>query len=725
MAKIPTLSDAPRLRESDPRQPTQNPNEAGREFGQIGAIADQVSSGMMRLHKKQQAEADKVSYTKNNIALTESFNEVTSQLNEEYRANKPNYEGYSDSAMERMDVHKTMILEQTPESAKAATALAFDQKMASFKNKFKTFESAKKSEFAYNETQSTVEQSGNSSYTKYSPIDTLEQMTQLNNLVSTSSKYDAREKQVLLGKVKDLPKHMVNGVLDRENTSEMRQALNDLQNKEDNPIFSSMDPMDLEKAEKKLRNKLEYKKNESVTASNKNYKNLIAAHKAGMLTGSPQDVQMSNNVKNELIMAHGADDAAPMIDKIEAYEAVSQHQKDNAFSPMDIEKSSSEIAEGSGDRLTSMGSKARVSEILKSAEKQRRKDMETDFASYVTKNDFSASQNSAAMISLIGDPTGRERAANDYFTTVDERAKQSGIPLNKVSYLDKNLKGHYGKISDLMEAGNYKAADAMFQDLDQATGGRGYKLADELDIPKEMAFVSELADPKDRLNALKSMNDKELDGIYKNIATSRNIDDKIVRESLMENDLMSAMSLEDGGTSEGAAHTNAMFNTVHREYKRIISSSPMINDKDAQKQAWGIVEKRYETIEQGGNMIPLPKKYNADNAQNFLDKYSRNADYVSKFNLKVPEGRTSEEMNNGLSSDSRWVYSRKHDGVVLMAKQGDSRYRAVLNKDKQQVVVKYEDLAAEEYSEDEKRKQARNYIKIMGQKYKPSQGRGF
>ena len=723
------LADKPRVSGADPLDPTQSPREAGAGFRQVGQIADQVAGSMFQLRKKQQAEADKVSYTKAGIAFSQGFNQESKSMEEQYNSNQPNHEGFAADGVERMKAHRDSIVDASPESARDSISLALDQQMLKFENRFNSKEAQGKSSFARVEAKNMIGGSSDLAYsTPYSasaPLDALEEQARLTNLITSSSQYDNQGKAVLLDKIKKIPGDMVQGVIDREDDIEMRQLLDDMDSEDMGPVFGAMDPQDITKAKAKIKRKLEYQSSEKKSEVNINRRNLISAHKAGLMTNSPEDRRISDNTKNELIAVHGADKAAAMIDEIETYEAVSEHQRDNAFENIDIDKTSEEIASGS-DRLSELGSKAKIQNILKSSERDRKKAMEKDFANYVSSHDSSAAMNSRSMISMGGDPENRQKAARDYFNTIDHRALQSGIPANKVKYLDQNLKRHYGKINDLMNAGDHQAAAALLSDFDAATGEKAYKLMDELDLPKSVAVVSEISDPQDRLNALSAINNKELDEIYKTTSVSRGISDKTIREELMDNDLMRGMSLEDGGTAEGAIHTNAMFKAVHMEYKRLITTNPTMSSENAKEAAWGIFEKRYDTLDQKGNSIPIPKKFNVDNAQNFIDTYTGSgSDYVKDFNLKLTPkasgaSTTSEEMNDGLASDGRWVYNRGQGGLVLMARQGESRYRFVPDVNGKPVIKTFEELDANNYAENERRKKAAEFIKTMGR----SRGRG-
>ena len=720
MAKIPSLGGSNRVRSSDPLAPSLSPRDAAAPFKQAGDLAGKVGQGLTNLRNKQVAEANKVSYVKSNIAFSESFNQISSDLEGEFRETRPDHEGYAEEGIKRLADRKDEILDEVPESARNSVSLSFDQSMSKYGERLKSQESSRKSQYATTETEGMIDDASDGSYSNYSPMDTLEHTRRLQGLVGGSSKFDGRGKQVLNNRIDKVNSNMLKGVIDREDPAEMRRALSDLQSEDMKPVFGSMDPEMITKTVAKLSKKINYQNSEAKSNILKSKNDAISAFKAGLIGTSPKEVKMIENLKTKIQAALG-DDAASVIDEIETHQAINEHMSENAFGEIDSDALSTEISSGSKDELSRLGSKAKSSRVIEVAERNRKKAMEADFASYASKHDSSVSINSKAMISMAGDPVKRQKAANKYFNTIDSRAKQAGIPANKITYLDDNLKNQYKGIGEALNSGSPEMAAAMIADFDQAVGGRGYKLMDELDIPKDVAIVSEVMDPQDQANVLKSINNPELDETYKNVAIRRGLKDTKVRQELMDRDLMKGVSLEDGGTQAGAIHTNAMFNTVHREYKRLITSNPNISHEDAKKSAWGIFEKRYDTLEQNGDRIPIPKKFNSDNAQNFLDKYNGSADYVKDFDLKLTPKKngvstTVDEMNGGLADNARWVFNRKQGGLILMARQGDSKYRFVPNKDGKPVIKTFEEIDAFDYADSLKRKQTNDFIKIMGQR---------
>jgi len=693
MAKIPMLSGSPRLRQSDPLAPTLSAREAGAPFKQKAALADQVAGGMFQLQKKQQAEADKVSYTKANIGLSESFNEVSSQMEKEYREGKPNHEGYADDAMERMEVHKTFILEQTPESAKGQVSLAFDQKMSQMKGRVQSFESGKKSEYAFNETKGMVQDASNGTYSHYSPLDTLETSRRLQGLVATSSQFDQKSKQVLLKQMADLPKDMLDGVLDREDPSEMRRALHDIDSEDMEPVFGSMDPVAVTKAKAKLKRKLEYKSSEGKKELNTKYNNLMAAYKGGTLKG-PEARKISNDVKNELTMRLGQEKAGPMIDQIETQEAISSHANDAPFESWDTDAVSKEIAGSNKDPLTRAASQARVKSSLDQKKLAMQNEFKKDPASYIMKHDQGIALNAQAMMG-----TNNMKEANEAFSSMmiglSSRYDQMGTPVTQRKYVPDALKAHYGgALNQFISQGNHKEAAGLMNDFVARTGDNSFRFYDELGLPDKYAAVTEVGTPEGRTRVMRNlMNEKEdINPRYEGIQGKQS--DPTIQAFLRNDPMYKAIMSEDGGlnTSSGV-RAESMLKVAQVEYK--LAKLNGDDDDTAKDRAWSSMSDSYDIIPNAGGHIPIKKgKHSSENAKLFLDNNTKaNIDYMNKFGLKLHEGSSMEATNEQFRKNSRWTYNRKSDSMVLgVYDPSQARWARAEKKDGGLVSVKLSDI---------------------------------
>ena len=92
---------------------------------------------------------------------------------------------------------------------------------------------------------------------------------------------------------------------------------------------------------------------------------------------------------------------------------------------------------------------------------------------------------------------------------------------------------------------------------------------------------------------------------------------------------------------------------------------------------------------------------------------------MKDFDLKLTPKKngvstTADEMNSGLADNARWVFNRKQGGLILMARQGDSKYRFVPNKDGKPVVKTFEEIDSFDYADSLRKKQTNDFIKIMG-----------
>jgi len=692
MAKLPTLTDAPRVSMRAQVAPTIRPGEAGASFRQQAQIAGQIGQGLMQLRKKQIAESNKVAYSKSNIELTKNFNDTERQMDEEYRTNKPNFDGYAADGMERMIDRRDEILENAPESARESINIAFDEKMVRMEQKFHSKEAHKKSEYAMFETKDQIKLASQDSYQTYDPIGSLDKAKRLSGLVATSSQFDEKGKAVLNNQINDIPTDMLEGVLDREDPSEMRKALADIDDPSMGVIFGAMDPRAVTRTKSKLKRKLEYKKMEGIKEIKGKYTDSITGLSKGTLNpANPEHKQILRDVKNELVIKMG-EDGRVMVDNIEAYEMSSSMIKENAFElhKIDPKTAASEITADVSDPLKRAASKGRVAQIIESQRQAMMKEMAKDPATYITKNDSGISLNTREIIGS-DDP----KAFNDYMNSMDSRYDQMGVPAHQRKYINETLKTHYGdNINRFIDSNDPKSAAAVINELTEKSGDNLYRFYDELGIPEKYAAVSEIKDPDARTRIMSNlMNEKEdIDPRYKGIADSKS--DKDIMASLRDNSMYTAIIGQDAGQNTASGrNAEALLKVAQVEYK-----SARLNGSDheeAQVKAWERISKGYDIVENGNFPIPVrTSKHQADKVRNFLSNNTKvEMDYVNKYGLNVPEGSNMAEMNESLKEGSFWSYNKKSDSLrLLYYNKGQARYQEARKIDGSPVMVPLEEI---------------------------------
>ncbi len=723
MARIPTLSDAPRVSTRANISPTQRPGEAGAGFRQVSQIAGQMGEGLMNLRRKQIAESNKVAYTKSNIELSKNFNDLDREMEEEYRSNKPNFDGYAEDGMERLNQRRDSILEKAPESARDSINLAFDEKMAKMESRFQNKESFQKSQYATFETKNQLKLASQDSYQTADPIEVMNKMNNLAVSVESSSLFDARGKAVLRNQINELPKDMLNGVLDRENTAEMKEVLDSMDDPVMGRVYGQMDPKVVTKAKTSLERKLKYKETEGINEVKGKYSDGITGLSMGTLKPkNPEHKQILTNLKNEIGTKMG-ESGRELIANIEAHEAASNLLSEHAFDvhKVDSKVSASEISSGISDPLQQAASKGRVGKIIESQRQTMLKDMKDDPANYIAKNDSGVALSAREMVA-----TKNPRAYNDMMNAMNSRYDQMGTPVNQREFMSAPIKNHFeGSFKTFITNGDHKSAEALIADFDTMTNGAGHKHFDELDIPKEYAVVSELPDKQDRLNAVKNLMDTELKGAYDLRRLDSNLKEGDIKVDLSRHPILEAMSVQDGGTRAGAQHTKAMYDTVYNEYKRVVVTNPNMDHKTAIKEAWKGFEKRYVTLKSRGGTIPISRKHNTVNTQNFIDTYTSGADFTKDFDIRLPKkpsgiSTTKEEMNDSLKTEGRWVYNRKAEGLTLMGRNDLGRYGPVFDNKGKPVIRTFEQINNEVYTNDVKKEKARKFDEFV----KKRSGRG-
>jgi len=721
MARIPTLSDAPRLSTRAQVDPTLRPGEAGAGFRQISQISDQIGAGLQNIRNKQIAEANKVSYTKSNIELTKSFNDLDRDMEGEYRQAKPNFDGYAEDGMERLNRRRDEILEQAPESARDSINLAFDGKMAQMEQRFKNKETHEKSQYAIFENKNQIKIADQDVYQTSDPMATMSKMNDLAVSVSSSSLFDEKGKEVLRRQIDDLPKSMLNGVIDREDPAEMRNTLESMDDPALSKVYSRMDPKVVTKARASIERKLKYKEQEGINEVKGKYSDSIAGLSMGTLNPTnPDHKQILTKVKNEIVVKMG-EDGRELVANIEAYEASSSELKEHAFDlqNMDTDLTSSNITSDIKDPLAQAASKGRVKRIMDSQKQTMVKEFQKDPASYISKHDAGIALSSKEMIA-----SKSPRAYNNMINAMDSRYDSMGVPAHQREYINQDIKNHYQSPFKTMVANeDYKGAAALLRDFDIMSNGKAYKHFGELDIPKSYAVVSELPDQQDQINAIKNLMDKELPKSYELARLNSNIKESDIKQDLAANPLLEAMSNQRGGTIEGAEHTRAMYDTVYNEYKRIVVTNPNMDHATATKEAWKGFEKRYDIIKGNGYNIPISKTHNTENTQNFVDTYTGSAPYTKDFDLYLPTkpngvSTTADEMNESIARNGRWVYDRGAEGLTLMVKDDLGKWRPTFKKGKDgkptPMTLKYEQINTSIYTDNKKAARQRslaNFIK--------------
>ena len=671
MAKIPALTDSPRVRQADPLQPTLTPGQAAAPFKETAKFAESVAGSLSQLRQKQQKEADKVSYTKANIGLSQSFNNISSEMEEEYRSTKPNYEGYAQDGVARLEARRDEILESSPDSAKAQISLAFDQKMARMGERFNSTESARKSEYARIETDGMISDASTKAYQSSSPLEAMEDMGRLKGLVISSSKYDEKGKKVLLGRIEDIPKDLVNGVLDREDPAEMRQTLNDLNSEAMGPVFGSMDPRIITKAKSRLEKKIAYKNNEGLKETRGKYKDSISALQNKTLNPlNPRDKKILSNVKNEIETRMGEEGRA-FIDNIEAYEKASEISTENAFSitQFDPESESLEISSDIKDPLKRAGSRGKVKQILNSQKASMQNDLAKDPASYLMKHD-------SAIALQVNEIVGSNDPLvfKEYMNSMDSRYDELGTPGHQRKYVPAPLKEHYGgAINRFIDSGDFKSASAMMNELSAKSGDDFFKFYDELGIPDKYAGVPEILDPDARTRTMKNLMNEEEVINPRYLGHAKKKRDVDIKSDLRKSSFYQSIIGEDAKSSPTSGRrAESLLSAAQVAYKLAI-----LNDStkaEAETKAWEDLSAGYEMVDNGEFPIAvnIKKHGNGIKTKLYIDNNTKaDIDYVNKYNLDLGGG-SMDARNAQFKRGSAWTYNRKSDSLRLVVHENGS-----------------------------------------------------
>lgn len=720
MARIPTLSDAPRVSNRVKVAPTLSPGEAGAGFRQVSQVAGQISDGLMQIRNKQIAEANKVSYTKSNIELTKSFNDLDRELEGAYRESKPNFDGYAEDGMERLNRRRDEILEQAPESARDSINLAFDGKMAQMEQRFRNKETYEKSQYAIFENKNQIKIADQDVYRTPDPIATMSKMNDLAVSIKTSSLFDEKGKAVLYKQIDDLPKSMLDGVIEREDVSEMRKTIDSMDDPALSKVYSRMDPKVVTKARASIERKLKYKEQEGINDVKGKYSDAITGLSMGTLKPTdPEHKQILTKLKNNIVTTMG-EDGKELIANMEAYETSSSELKENAFSlnSMDVMGKASSITEDIKDPLSQAATKGRVARIMESQKQSMLKEFKEDPATYITKHDSSVALNAKEMIA-----SKSPRAYNDMINAMDSRYDSMGTPSHQREYISQPIKDHYqAPFKTMLANEDYRGASALIRDFDTMTNGKAYKHFGELDIPKSYAVVSELKDPQDQMNAIKNLMDKDLGKTYELARMGSKIKENDIKMELSSHPILEAMTNQRGGTTEGTEHARAIYDTVYNEYKRLVVTNPNMDHETATKEAWKGFEKRYDVIKGNGYNIPIAKGHNTLNTQNFLDTYTGSASYVKDFDMYLPPKpngvpTTAEEMDSSIARSGRWVYDRGVEGLTLMVKDDLGKWRPTFKKGEDgkptPMTLKYEQINSTIYTEKKNAVRERNIANLI------------
>lgn len=665
MARIPTLSDSPRVSTNVPRDPTLSPAEASAGSRGLAQASGQIANSLGRMHQQQVAEANKVSYTKAKLKFTEQVNNEIKQLDQEFDGT--NYEGYSQVGIDRLKQRKDEILKSAPEAIRETLGLELESSIVRQKARLSGMEANNKSKYAVNETQALMKSAASGAYSEWDPEQNFKNTQSIRNLINSSTYYDANTKKALQDKITNISKDMLNGVVDRGDIGEMQQALNDLNSPELEPLFGDMDIKDKTKQIAKLEGKIKSKQNENRSKVNNKYKQVITSLGAGTLEfNDPQDRDIIDNVKNEIMVTMEPEQAKAALADIAIYENANVLASEGATDifNLDVEKAADEIFSAEGDDLFKAAGKAEAISVLGSLKQQRINEFKKSPADYIVKYDKSIG---GKALEIIAEDSGPEEF-NDYMTSMDAAYDKMGVRPSDRKYLPSQLKSYYGDTAKkALAEGDPRSATVLLNELDKKSNGDMYKIYDELDIPQQYAASFEIVNPTQRgdhiMNIARYEND--IKPRFNDISDSE--EDKSIMGELRKDPFYKSILNMDGGRNPLAGeNAETIAKSALIEYK--VARLGGATKEEARKEAWSGFKNSYDIVENGQYPIPVRAgKYDSGKIQNFVDNYTnQDIDLVNKFGIDVPEKYNMEEVNESLKDSGFWSYNKKSDSLRLL-----------------------------------------------------------
>ena len=717
MSKIPTLTDRPRLREADPMTPTRSPNEMSAPFKQVGQIADQVASSMYQLQKKQKAAADKIDYSRSLTQFERVYDDMKRAKLTEFEGT--NHENLTEEGMIIMRGAKDKIINDAPESIRSTLSADFDNRLTMYESKLKGLQAKQASAYAVNSLATGINDSAKRAASNWNALDIFREVRRNQNNILTSEGISDARKQKLLEDNESAWGSALQGVIDRAEPQEMIETLTDLEDKDTKRLMKGVDPRLIDKRKTQIKNKLKDRQSSNNRELTVKTSNAVAAIEQGTLDLRDKDAQIAVKNLKDSWAAIGDDKSRMMIDKIEIAEAVHSVTSEDALNlpkaAAEAESKAKSIASDHPDLILRAGGEAKALAAIQEKIKFQKKQLEADVPKYIEKYDPQVALLAKEVIAGES-PDAWSKLEN----LIDHHSDKNNISRVNRKYITPSIQQHVGdNFVQFMDAGNSEAALEIITDFDAATNGKAYALFQEMNVSPDYAAAAELVGDRDTLNALRNINDDKLEGAFKQAIEAKGIDKTMVENTLRNHELLTALSNQDGGTQSGRLHAEAIYNTVYREYKRLVSYKNM-NPKQAEKEAWGMVEKRYTTIENLGSKkkVLIPREFDSENAQNFLDTFTGNADYVEGLGValrpkKTGASTTKEEMNYALSQTGEWVYSKRAKGLALFAREADGTLKPVPHKDGGFIIKTYEDLKSDKYKSTIKRERSRRFQELI------------
>lgn len=693
MAKIPTLNDSPRASIVNvPRTPTLSPREASAGSRQAAQLSGQLADGLGRLYKQQQAEADKVSFTKAQIEFSKLSNDELIGLDKDF--NGSNYENYASEGLQRLQARKDQILESAPDRIKEQLSLDLESKMARFDQKLKSRELSNKSQYAVFETQDQIKSAAQSSYSGWDPLQNFENSQRLKNVINASKQYDEKTKRALNDKVSTVSRDMVNGVIDRGNMGEMNEALNDLKDESQADIFSSLNPKDKTKAISRLENKIEAERNKAKVKTNKDHRKVLNSLQGGTLNvRDPKDREVIERHKNKIMTTYSPEEAKDYMSDITVYEKANEKFSEDAIGGLisDPSKESVALFSEESDPLFQAAGEAKAKKVLSALQANRIQEFKKSPADYLVKYDSNIANQALESNSDGGD-------LSEMIVSMDAAYDKLGVSGSNRQYLPTQLKNRYGAAQALMEEKNYAAASQVLEDFKQKAGDDAFRLYDELDIDKNVASTLLIEDPDTRATVLADLaNLKDtIDPVFKQKANESNadIDSKLIKDDFYK--AMISVNPEKGMSS--LKNAQPILNIARTQYKKAIIKGVGVGD--AQEQAFNAIKKSYDILDNGAYPIPIRKRegINSDKLQKFVSYINEDDSMPYKYlkNLKPIKASngvelTQEEMNNTVINSGKWVYDSKEDGLKLLKIGDNGKLSEFRDKDNKPYIVKLED----------------------------------
>jgi hypothetical protein len=669
MARIPSLTDNSQISTRVQADPTLSPDAAGQANRQNAAIASQASQGLMQLYQRQAKEAERVTYTKKSIEATKGANDEIRVLDEQFIGS--DYTGYADEGIKRLRKRNEQMINEAPAGIKQQLSLDLERNLLRHEQKFRATEAQRKSEYAIFETSDQIKLAGQDSYNKWDPMESAEKTAMVRSQVMSSSLYDERARRAIDKQLSNVNQDMIQGVYDRGNIGEMSQAVADLKDEDMSVLFSDMDIKDKARGIAKLERRIEAKKSESVSNTNRDFKELNISLRSNTLNISDPAVRAaSEDLKNKVKTVMEPEDADRMIKEIELNEVTNRLVNENPFNifTLDTEIASKVLTEDTEDLIDRGFEKAKAKAVLDDVKSKMMDEFKKSPSDFVVKYDREIAEKAMGLLSEDASP----KDYKEYIGSVDAIYDRMGLEKKDRKYLPSGLVKHYGgNTQQFIDAGDYKSASVLLEDFKNKTGEDIYKVYDELGIDKKVGITLEIDDFQERSNVIKNLMTAKK-GIEPEFKLGFEESNNDIKQELAKDDFFKAMLAMDGGQGSFTKENGmALMDVAVVEYKA--SRVNGANEDDAKKAAFKAFNKNYEVIDNGAYPIPVRKIPGNDpkKIEEFIDFYKGDVDYVGKLglnNLKTPSGvdLPADTTNENIAERGKWVYNKKSDSLMLL-----------------------------------------------------------